>query len=130
MKIPFDIKYRPEIESGKYNEKKIPISDMIKVDVSDNEVKFIFCGDTYISHDDNIIKLFKECKTEREKSRLAINLSVDSSFEVIPKEKSRERKITTLELLEGCAHSVRKLSSYDFDELDDLLGPDPYTPLY
>lgn len=103
---------------------------MIKVNVSDNEVRFVLFGDTYISHDDYTIKLFKDCKTEREKSRLAINLSVDSSFEVIPKEKPNGIKITTLEVLEGCARSVRKLSSYDFDELDGILGPDPYTPLY
>lgn len=103
---------------------------MIKVNISDNEVSFTFCGDTYISHNENIIRRFKECNNDRERSSLAINLSVDSSFDIISNKNQNTKTLSTLNVLEGCAHTIRKLSSYDYDELDDLLGADPYIPLY
>ena len=106
---------------------------MIKVDVSDNEVRVTIGGETLVSHFEDVIKLFKGAKTDLERRCLAVKLTVDSiCFEKVSEEKPViTKKPSTLDILEGCARLARKTYDYEIeDEIDDLLGSDPYTPLY
>lgn len=105
----------------------------MEVIVSDKEVKIKMFGETLISNFDDIVNIFKEAKDDKERKRLAIIHCDGTYFKVISKEEPKTSKhLSTLDVLEGCAHSTRKCS-YDYDledEIDSLLGPDPYTPLY
>ena len=105
---------------------------MIKVEVSDNEVKLTFGKEIWVSTCEEVIKQFKEAKTERERRNLAVIHYGESYFDkILDNTEKVERKPSTLDILEGCAHAARKLYFPDYyDELDDILGPDPYTPLY
>lgn len=105
----------------------------MEVIVSDKEVKIKMFGETLVSDFEDIVSIFKEAKDDRERKRLAIIYSDCSCFKVVSEEKPKaSKKLSTLDVLEGCVHSARKCS-YDYDledEIDNLLGPDPYTPLY
>jgi hypothetical protein len=105
----------------------------MEVIVSDKEVKIKIFGETLISNFDDIVNIFKEAKDDKERKRLAIIHYDGSYFNVVSKEEPKtSRKLSTLDVLEGCVHSARKCS-YDYnleDEIDGLLGPDPYIPLY
>lgn len=105
----------------------------MEVIVSDKEVKIKIFGETLVSDYSTIVRMFKEAKNDRERRRLAINHCDGSYFKVISEEEPKtSKKLSTMDVLEGCMHSARKLS-YDYeleDEIDSFLGADPYTPLY
>lgn len=105
----------------------------MEVIVSDKEVKIKIFGKILVSDFEDIVSIFKEAKDNKERKRLAIIHCDGSYFKVVSEENSKTaKKLSTLDVLEGCAHSARK-RSYDYDledEIDNLLGADPYTPLY
>lgn len=105
----------------------------MEVIVSDKEVKIKIFGETLVSDYNTIVRMFKEAKDDRERKRLAIIHCDGSYFKVVSEEEPKtSKKLSTLDVLEGCMHSARKCS-YDYeleDEIDSLLGADPYTPLY
>lgn len=105
----------------------------MEVIVSDKEVKIKIFGKTLVSDFEDVVSLFKEAKDDGERRRLAINHCIGSYFKVVSEEEPKtSKKLSTLDALEGCVHSARKCS-YDYDledEIDSLLGADPYTPLY
>lgn len=105
----------------------------MEVIVSDKEVIIKIFGETLVSDFEDIVSMFKEAKDDRERKQIAINLCDGSYFKKVSEEKQKtSKKIATLDVLEGCMHSARKCS-YDYDlenEIDSLLGADPYTPLY
>lgn len=105
----------------------------MEVIVSDKEVKIKIFGETLVSDFGYIVNVFKEAKNDQERKRLAINHCAGSYFKVVSEEKPKiSKKLSTIDMLEGCVHSARKCS-YDYDledEIDSLLGTDPYTPLY
>ena len=105
----------------------------MEVIVSDKEVKIKIFGETLVSDFEDIVSLFKEAKDDKERRRMAINHCAGSYFKVVSEEDPKtSKKLSTLDILEGCMHSARKCSyNYDLeDEIDSLLGADPYTPLY
>ena len=105
----------------------------MKVEVSNNEVKITFCNEVWVSNFEDIINMFKEAKTDREKRYLAVILHDAPYFTKVSEVPKASKKPSTLDILEGCMHSATKFSSYYDDiekEIDDILGPDPYTPLY
>lgn len=105
----------------------------MEVIVNDKEVKIKIFGETLVSDVGYIVSIFKEAKNDQERKRLAINHCDGSYFKVISEEKPKiSKKLSTMNVLEGCVHSARKCS-YDYDledEIDSLLGTDPYIPLY
>lgn len=105
----------------------------MEVIVSDKEVKIRIFGKILVSDFEDIVSMFKEAKDDRERRRMAINHCVGSYFKVVSEEEPKtSKKLSTLDMLEGCMHSAGKCS-YDYDledEIDNLLGADPYTPLY
>lgn len=105
----------------------------MEVIVSDKEVKIKIFGETLVSDYKDIVSMFKEAKNDRERKRMAINHCDGSYFKVVSEEKPKTAtKLSTMDALEGCMRSARKCSyNYDLeDEIDNLLGADPYTPLY
>ena len=105
----------------------------MEVIVSSKEVIIKIFGETLISDFEDIVSMFNDAKDDKERKRLAINHCIGSYFKVVSKEKPKtSKKLSTMDVLEGCVHSARK-GSYDYDmedEIDSLLGADPYTPLY
>ena len=104
----------------------------MKVEVSDKEVKITMGNEVLVSHFEGIIKEFKDAKDDRERRRLAVNHCIGSYFKRISVEPSVEKKLNTMDVLGGCMQSARKFYVDDYleNEIDELLGPDPYTPLY
>lgn len=104
----------------------------MEVIVSDKEVKIKIFGETLVSDFEDIVSMFKEAKDDKERKRLAINHCDGSYFKVVSEESKTSKELSTMDVLEGCMHSARKCS-YDYDledEIDSLLGADPYIPLY
>lgn len=105
----------------------------MEVIVNDKEVKIKIFGETLVSDFGYIVSIFKKAKNDQERKRLAINHYAGSYFRVVSEKKPKtSKKLSTMDVLEGCVHSARKCS-YDYDledEIDSLLGADPYTPLY
>ena len=105
----------------------------MEVIVNDKEVKIKIFGETLVSNFKDIVSMFKEAKDDKERKRLAVIHCDGSYFKVVSEEEPKtSKKLSTLDVLEGCVHSARKCS-YDYnleDEIDSLLGVDPYTPIY
>lgn len=105
----------------------------MEVIVSDKEVKIKIFGETLVSDYEYIVSMFKEAKDDRERRQMAINHCGGSYFKVASEEEPKpSKKLSTMDVLEGCMHSARKCSyNYDLeDEINNLLGADPYIPLY
>ena len=103
----------------------------MKVEVSDKEVKITMGNEVFVSDSEDIIKIFKEAKDDRERRCLAVYHCIGDYFKRIIEEPRVEKKLTTLDVLDGCMKSARKFYNDDLEnEIDELLGPDPYTPLY
>lgn len=93
----------------------------MKITISDNKVTVQWFGKTGVCTYDELVEKFKNA-SENEKRRLAITFFGTTLMPVTP---TKEKKIHT--------HPKRYNPEWDEqaqEDLDDILGPDPYTMFY
>lgn len=94
----------------------------MKITISDNKVTVQWFGKTGVCTFDELVERFKNASNENERRRLAIIFFGTTLMPVTP---TKEKKIHT--------HSNRYNPEWDEqaqEDLDDILGPDPYTMFY
>ena len=94
----------------------------MKIEILDNKVVITIWGKTHESDFEPLVKMFKNAD-EEEKKRLAI-VHFDGSYfkDITPKKKEKPYIPSTKEPIEWDDAAQ--------EELDDILGADPYTMLY
>lgn len=94
----------------------------MKIEVSDNKVVITMWGKTHESDFDMLVKMFKNAD-EKEKKRLAIVHFYGSYFkDITPKKKEKPYIPSIKEPIEWDDEAQ--------EQLDDILGADPYTMFY
>ena len=94
----------------------------MEIKVSDTKVVITMWGKTHESDFKDLVEMFK-CADEREKKRLAIVHFYGSYFkDITPKKKEKAYIPSTKEQIEWDDEAQ--------EQLDDILGADPYTMFY
>lgn len=108
----------------------------MKIEVTDKEVRITWQGVTRICNCEELVEQFKEAKPREydlNRKMLAVKFWDSSLFKTISKpEPKPQRRLSTLDILEACVRETnyRPHDPYIEEQIDDLLGADPYTPLY
>lgn len=94
----------------------------MKIEVSDKKVTITMWGKTHESDFEDLVEMFKRAD-ENERKRLAIIHFYGSYFkDITPKKKEKPYIPSTKEPIEWDDEAQ--------EELDDILGADPYTMFY
>ena len=102
----------------------------MKIEVNENSVVVSWMGTTKICDFDELVAQFKEAD-EFGRKRLAINHFNGEVFKTLHTDEPKVKSLSSLDVLEGCVHVRKRMSDPDMErEIDDLLGADPYMPLY
>lgn len=109
--------------------------EAMKIEITDKEIKVTWLGETRVCVFHELAERIRNAPVspfDNARKRIIINFWDSGFFKRVDVQKPKQqRKVSTLDVLEGCARQVSKFSDYDFGEdIDDLLGADPYLPLY
>lgn len=102
----------------------------MEIKVSDDSVYIKSCGETRVCTFDELVGMFKN-SDERGRRRLAVNFFDTSLFRTVDICKTNNRKPGSPEVLECVLKTCKSFDNYGIEsEIDEIVGCDPYTPLY
>lgn len=104
--------------------------NIMNITVTDTKVTICWLGKTRVSEVEELVDLFKNAD-EFTRRTLAPCYFESKLFKTVSTEQRSRKPVSTLTLLSECCKQVTRFNNCDYDEdIDDLLGVDPYLPLY